>query len=125
MAHSRLDTIIIQELSVKIHDETGIQPYVSSPQGKTVYPFITIGRSGGLNVYDFKASLGLTINVFSDTAFETHDIASSIADAVDDWYSDTTLAIMGKPLVDSIIDEGDESGVYASNLQITVNYLER
>lgn len=125
MTHSRLDTTIIRELSDAIHDETGLMPHISSPQDSDSLPYITIGRSGGLNVYDFKASLGITVTAFDNNGYHAHDLANSVADAVTEWYNTTHLSIMGKPLVDSILDEGDESGTYASSLQITVNYLER
>ena len=121
----------MQELSAYIDAASDFDAPVSSSQpidpttgkylGGTI---VTIGRSGGITVNDFKASVSLEFRAYAGSAGVAHGMANLIADLVDDWYEQTAMNIMGSPSVDAITDEGDETGQYVSSVVVTIAYLE-
>lgn len=115
------DTAIMAEIAQAIKKATGLAPLKSI--GSNSGSCIVMQRTGTINTDSFRKSLQLMFIVFSDDFVEAHETGNNIVDAINMWADDTTIEILGRPLLNGLSDDDDKAGQYTTTVDVQIPYL--
>ena len=115
------DTAIMTEIARAIKKATGLAPLKSI--GSNNGQCIVMQRTSTIDTDSFRKSLQLMFIVFSDYFFEAHETGNDIVDAINAWADDTTIEILGHPLLNGLSDDDDKAGQYTTTVDVQIPYL--
>ena len=115
------DTAIMTEIAQAIKKATGLAPLKSI--GSNNGPCIVMQRTSTIDTDSFRKSLQLMFIVFSDDFVEAHETGNDIVDAINAWADDTTIEILGRPLLNGLSDDDDKAGQYTTTVDVQIPYL--
>ena len=115
------DTAIMTEIAQAIKKATGLAPLKSI--GSNSGPCIVMQRTSTIDTDSFRKSLQLMFIVFSDDFVEAHETGNDIVDAINAWADDTTIEILGRPLLNGLSDDDDKAGQYTTTVDVQIPYL--
>ena len=115
------DTAIMTEIARAIKKATGLAPLKSI--GSNGGSCIVMQRTSTIDTDSFRKSLQLMFIVFSDDFVEAHETGNNIVDAINAWADDTTIEILGRPLLNGLSDDDDKAGQYTTTVDVQIPYL--
>ena len=115
------DTAIMAEIARAIKKATGLAPLKSI--GSNNGSCIVMQRTSTIDTDSFRKSLQLMFIVFSDDFVEAHETGNDIVDAINTWADDTTIEILGRPLLNGLSDDDDKAGQYTTTVDVQIPYL--
>ena len=115
------DTAIMSEVAQAIKQATGIAPLKSI--GSDSGTCIVMQRTSTIDTDSFRKSLQLMFIVFSDDFVTAHETGNTIVDAINEWASNTTLDILGHPILNGLSDDDDKAGQYTTTVDVQIPYL--
>ena len=115
------DTAIMTEIAQAIKKATGLAPLKSI--GSNNGSCIVMQRTSTIDTDSFRKSLQLMFIVFSDDFVEAHETGNDIVDAINAWADDTTIEILGRPLLNGLSDDDDKAGQYTTTVDVQIPYL--
>ena len=115
------DTAIMTEIAQAIKKATGLAPLKSI--GSNDGTCIVMQRTSTIDTDSFRKSLQLMFIVFSDDFVEAHETGNDIVDAINAWADDTTIEILGHPLLNGLSDDDDKAGQYTTTVDVQIPYL--
>ena len=115
------DTAIMTEIAQAIKKATGLAPLKSI--GSNSGSCIVMQRTSTIDTDSFRKSLQLMFIVFSDDFVEAHETGNDIVDAINAWADDTTIEILGRPLLNGLSDDDDKAGQYTTTVDVQIPYL--
>ena len=115
------DTAIMAEIARAIKKATGLAPLnsIGSNNGSCT----VMQRTSTIDTDSFRKSLQLMFIVFSDDFVEAHETGNDIVDAINTWADDTTIEILGRPLLNGLSDDDDKAGQYTTTVDVQIPYL--
>ena len=114
------DTAIMTEVAQAIKNATGFMPLKSVGKSGTC---IVMQRTSTIDTDSFRKNLQLMLIVFSDDFTEAHELGNQIVDTINDWSQNTSIQILGRPLLNGLADDDDKTGQYTSTVDIQIPYL--
>ena len=115
------DTAIMTEVAQAVKQATGIATLKSI--GSDSGTCIVMQRTSTIDTDSFRKSLQLMFIVFSDDFVEAHETGNDIVDAINAWADDTTIEILGRPLLNGLSDDDDKAGQYTTTVDVQIPYL--
>ena len=115
------DTAIMAEVAQAVKQATGIAPLKSI--GSDSGTCIVMQRTSTIDTDSFRKSLQLMFIVFSDDFVTAHETGNDIVDAINAWADDTTIEILGRPLLNGLSDDDDKAGQYTTTVDVQIPYL--
>ena len=115
------DTAIMAEVAQAVKQATGIAPLKSI--GSDSGTCIVMQRTSTIDTDSFRKSLQLMFIVFSDDFVKAHETGNDIVDAINAWADDTTIEILGRPLLNGLSDDDDKAGQYTTTVDVQIPYL--
>ena len=115
------DTAIMTEVAQAVKQATGLAPMKSI--GSDSGDCIVMQRTSTIDTDSFRKSLQLMFIVFSDDFVKAHETGNTIVDAINAWSGNTTLDILGHPILNGLSDDDDKAGQYTTTVDVQIPYL--
>lgn len=115
------DTAIMTEVAQAVKKATGLAPMKSI--GADSGDCIVMQRTSTIDTDSFRKSLQLMFIAFSDDFVKAHETGNTIVDAINAWAGNTTLDILGHPLLNGLSDDDDKAGQYTTTVDVQIPYL--
>ena len=115
------DTAIMTEVAQAVKQATGIAPLKSI--GSDSGTCVVMQRTSTIDTDSFRKSLQLMFIVFSDDFVTAHETGNTIVDAINAWADDTTIEILGRPLLNGLSDDDNKAGQYTTTVDVQIPYL--
>ena len=115
------DTAIMTEDAQAVKKATGLAPMKSI--GSHSGDCIVMQRTSTIDTDSFRKSLQLMFIVFSDDFVKAHETGNTIVDAINAWSGNTTLDILGHPILNGLSDDDDKAGQYTTTVDVQIPYL--
>ena len=115
------DTAIMAEVAQAVKKATGLAPMKSI--GADNGDCIVMQRTSTIDTDSFRKSLQLMFIAFSDDFVKAHETGNAIVDAINAWADNTTLEILGRPLLNGLSDDDDKAGQYTTTVDVQIPYL--